>query len=156
VHNVKLSHGQLRIEGQRVGLEFFSAALDSASVAPKRVSLSGPNYTGSISIEIQSPPDGDFSKALDAIFAPDLASLVPAVPWYWQDYAQKHFLDQGSKDNSKPQVAAEKDPPTNMGDKPSHVGGSTTKPVVLHQNEPGFSDAARLLKFSGMVTVYLG
>ncbi|MGD0647295.1 MAG: energy transducer TonB [Acidobacteriaceae bacterium] len=155
VHNVKLSHGQLRIEGQRVGLEFLSTALNSSSVAPKRVSLSGPNYTGSISIEIQSPPDGDFSKALDAVFAPDLASLVPAMPRYWQDYAQKHFLDQGPKDGSKPQVAAKSDPGAEIGDKLFHVGGTTTKPVVLHQEGPQFSDAARVLKFSGMVTVYL-
>lgn len=69
VKKVKLSNGVLRVEGQRVGLEFSYRGLKDTNVVAKRVAVKGPGYDGSISIEIQGPSDGDFTKALDAIFA---------------------------------------------------------------------------------------
>jgi TonB family protein len=155
VHKVKLSHGLLRVEGQRVGLEFASAGLESTEVAPKRVQLNGHKYSGSIDIEIQAQPDGDFSTALDAIFAPDLASLVPAMPSYWRTYAQKHFLDEGDKDDAKQQAPSPRDSSAAKNDQLFRIGPGVTKPVALHQESPQFSDAARVLKYSGMVVVYL-
>jgi TonB family protein len=155
VNKIKLSHGLLHIEGQRVGLEFLNAAPGVANAVPTRVRLSALHHHGSISIEIQSPPDGDFSKALDSIFAPDIASLIPAMPSYWQNYAQEHFLEKATKDVSRPQTASANKLRPDGSDKSFHVGGAVTPPVVLNQDEAKFSDAARALKFSGMVMVYL-
>jgi protein TonB len=36
-----------------------------------------------------------------------------------------------------------------------HIGGGVSKPVVLYQVEPEFSEEARKAKFSGNVEVYL-
>jgi protein TonB len=36
-----------------------------------------------------------------------------------------------------------------------HIGGGVSRPVVLYQVEPEFSEEARKAKFSGSVTVYL-
>ena len=155
VHKVKLSDGVLHLKGQRVGLEFSPNGLRSSTTVPRRVALSGKDYSGFIDIEIQAPPDGDFSKALDSIFAPDLASLVPGMPFYWQYYARKHFLDPAPASAPKPNTVASKEPGVGTSDKLVPVGGSVKKPVVLEQVEPQFSDAARALNFSGMVTVYL-
>jgi TonB family protein len=142
VRKVKLSHGQLQIEGQRVVLEFHN-------MVPTRINIHSANYAGSVSIKIQSPPNGDFSKALDAVFAPDLASLVPSMPFYWQNFARTHILTPGEENASIPPQALA------SGDKPLQIGGAVTKPVVLQQPSPQFSQIARALKFSGAVMVHL-
>jgi len=36
-----------------------------------------------------------------------------------------------------------------------HIGGGVSKPIVLYQVEPEFSEEARKAKFSGNVVVYL-
>jgi protein TonB len=43
----------------------------------------------------------------------------------------------------------------NTGGGPMHIGGGVSKPVVLYQVEPEFSEEARKAKFSGNVEVYL-
>lgn len=155
VNSVKLGDGLLRVEGQRIGLEFSNVRFEATNGLPERVRLTAGRHHGAIRIEIQSPPDGDFRKALDSIFAPSLASLLPAMPSYWQEYAHRHFLEQDAKDPPGSQPSSTSRPNSTAEDKPFHVGGNVTAPVVLHQDEPRFSDAARSLKFSGMVTVYL-
>jgi len=151
VSTVKLKDGQLYVEGQRMGLIF-------EKMVPRRVKLSSQDYGGTISIQIKSPASGDFDQPLTAIFAPDLASLVPSMPSYWQDYAQKNLLaptvgdatDQNAKPGSGSSKAAAVD-----AEKPFHIGGSVTKPVVVHMEDPQFSAASRALKYSGNVQVFL-
>jgi protein TonB len=43
----------------------------------------------------------------------------------------------------------------NTGGGVMHIGGGVSRPVVLYQVEPEFSEEARKAKFSGSVTVYL-
>ncbi|HSY37206.1 MAG TPA: energy transducer TonB [Acidobacteriaceae bacterium] len=43
----------------------------------------------------------------------------------------------------------------NTGGGVMHIGGGISRPVVLYQVEPEFSEEARKAKFSGSVTVYL-
>ncbi len=43
----------------------------------------------------------------------------------------------------------------NIGGGVMHIGGGVSKPVVLYQVEPEFSEEARKAKFSGNVEVYL-
>jgi TonB family protein len=151
VHKVKLSPGQLHIEGQRSVLEFLN-------MNPTRISLKGKMSHSSISIDIQAPPGSDFSKALDAIFAPDPASLVPTMPLYWQSFARKHFLAPNAAaapDISTDPASATSHSPSSSADKPFHIDGSVVRPVVLSQQAPQFSSAARALKYSGTVVVYL-
>ncbi len=159
VRKVKLSHGELHLEGQRIGLEFPKVKPNSAIDIPKRVALSGNGYDGTVRIDIQSPTDGDFDKALTAIFAPDLASLAPGMPSYWQHFARAHFLTGTVNDAVGPstaEVAAKKQQPSPA----THgavlpVGGEIRKPTVVDQQEPHPSEAARLLKYSGNVDVFL-
>jgi TonB family protein len=151
VRKVKLSHGQLHLEGQRVALEFLD-------MIPTRVNLQGKISNSSITIDIPTPPGGDFSEALDAIFAPDLAGLVPSMPVYWQEFARKHLLASdaaAAATNPTASASAPSQSDSFSADKPFHVGGSVVRPVVLDQQEPEYSDLARVLKFSGNVEVYL-
>jgi len=151
VHEVKLSSSGLRIGGQRMGLVF-------PNKTPKRVPIHSDSYDGWVRIEIQVPPDGDFDKALTAIFAPDLTSLVPSMPFYWQDYAQKNFLATAAADMTDPKTkqGPEAIPGATASiEKPFHVGGNVTRPIVVHTEEPEYSPAARVLKSSGDVEIYL-
>lgn len=151
VSQVSLARGKLRITGQRMGLIF-------EDLAPKRVKLSAKRYTGEINIEVQTPVDGDFGKAITEIFAPDLASMVPAMPFYWQHYASSHLVATDAQSKSSEPTTENANPtnPTPAGDiAPSRVGGEVKKPVVTHQTEPYFSNAAKVLKYSGIVEVYL-
>jgi TonB family protein len=150
VSRVSLAPGKLHIEGQRVGLIF-------ENQIPKRVKLGGKNYTGQINIEVQSPVDGDFGKALTEIFAPDLTSLVPAMPFFWQYYAQNHLLASNGQIKPSPATpeAARPTDPTPSGNAILSHGGGIKHPLVTYQEEPQFSEAARLLKYSGIVEVYL-
>jgi TonB family protein len=150
VSEVSLARGRLHIEGQRMGLTF-------ENLTPKRVKIRAKNYTGEISIEVEPPVDGDFGKALTEIFAPDLASLVPAMPFSWQYYARNHLV--ASNGQTKPihatTEAAKPTDPTPSGNAILSHGGGIKHPIVTYQEEPQFSDAARLLKYSGIVEVYL-
>jgi TonB family protein len=150
VSQVSLAGGKLHIKGQRMGLTF-------ENLAPKRVKLSAKKYNGEISIEIQSPVDGDFDKALTEIFAADLTSLVPAMPFYWQYYARNHLLASKGQTKPSPETteAAKPTAPSASGNAILSHGGGIKHPTVTHLEEPQFSDAARLLKYSGIVEVYL-
>jgi periplasmic protein TonB len=80
------------------------------------------------------------------------------MPSYWQGYARNHLLAPALVDASNPQAdtAVEAGTSSSTGnDKPYSIGGAVMKPSVLYQTEPQFSRAARSLKFSGVVQVYL-
>jgi TonB family protein len=151
VREVKLTPGGLRIDGERAGLIF-------PDKTAKRIRLHSEDYDGSIRIEIKTPVDGDFDKALTAIFAPDLGSLLSSLPIYWQGYARKYLVspDLGEASTKKLDTATMgASDSTNDGEKPFHVGGGIKPPVVTNMVEPEFSPVARMMKASGIVEVYL-
>lgn len=147
VRSVKVAGDRLLIRGQRMGVVFPNGT-------PTRVPMTGRGYTGSISIEVQGVPGGNFGKALDVIFAPDLVSLVPSMPIYWQDYARKNLQPQptASGENS---VVPGGIPTVASSEKLVHIGGPVKKPSVISSVEPEFSDAARAMQISGSVGIYL-
>ena len=120
VRKVFLNGGKLVLKGERVGLEF---ERDTS----KRVT-----FGSSVTIEID--PCADFGPALDLILANSLADLVPAMPSYWQIYAQSHIL-------GKPE------PPDPPSDKMTGPGESPAK--VMRAADLEFSDAARQLGYGG-------
>lgn len=143
IGSVKLTSKGLVLTGQRVGLEF-------TKDVPRRVGLLVGDPTGGrspeeMTIKVQTPADGDFAAALDAIFADGLADLDGPLPECWQQYAQKHWLP----------AAAAPAPASPAATVPHKVGGVVTAPRVLTQAEPTFSGAARALKYSGAVLVSL-
>lgn len=151
VHEVTLTPDGLRIDGERIGLIF-------PNMTPKRIRLHSNDYDSAMRIEIASPPDGDFGKALTAIFAPGLASIVPSLPNYWQRYATNFILPPTSADTSSRNLdaKAQTDEDATTGkDKPFHVGGAVKPPVILSTREPEFSPIAKALKASGDVEVHL-
>ncbi len=147
VRSVKISGDRLLIRGQRMGVVFPNGT-------PTRVPITGNGYTGTVLIEVQAAPGGDFGKALDVIFAPDLASLVPTMPNYWQDYARKN-LPSPATASGENNVATGSKPTAVSIEKVTHVGGPVQKPTVISSVEPVFSDAARAMQASGNVEVYL-
>jgi TonB family protein len=175
VDSVKLKGKRLEIAGRRIALEFESGG------NVRRVVASTKPSKDNMKLEIEGGVSGDFSHALDAIFAEDLASLVPTLPAYWQDYASKHFMQAGVSNDEKSTMERARIlpqantivPDTNLpaGDaeqvpkqttvtigvndkRPVHVGGSVEPPKALKTVDPSFTPFARAQKFSGHVLVY--
>lgn len=139
--NLHLTNSKLILDGSRVGLELANDKI-------KRVDLliGNPPQDQHMHLEIDAPSNGDYSAALDNIFASDLAEMVPSLPFYWQSYAQKHFLPLDPA--PAPQAS-----PVQTTVQPKKIGGSVLPPKPLHYAAPQFSPTARALKYGGNVLV---
>ena len=148
VSSVKIIGDQLRIEGWRMGLQFNGKGVS------RRVQVKAKNYNGTIQIEIGGGSGTDYAPALDAIFAPDLASLTPSLPSYWQPYALAHFALPGS---APAPASGSTSPATKFkgasADEPIQVDGSVKPPKLLESQEPEYTPAARAAKLSGKVAL---
>ena len=148
IQTVDLSRKHLVLSGRRIALRF-------AGGSPQREPLMHPGFGGKpeesrFRLEIDAPPTGDYRAPLDAMLA-TLPELVPTLPDFWQTYAQAHLLaDSPPADGPMPRMRR---PPTPPG--VDRIGGAVSPPVVLKQPEPVFSEAARAMKISGNVLVYL-
>lgn len=154
VHSVRVNGGSLIVEGQRMALEFLP------NDEMRRVPAKTEQDNGAITLEIQADSTGSYDKALNAIFASDLASLAPSLPAYWQAYALQHFLPVSSaptlekESYTKPGLADDNSAPL-AGDRAMHVGGSVKPPTLIRTYNPAFTDLANAQKFSGNVKLYL-
>jgi TonB family protein len=156
VRSVRVNGNSLTIEGQRMALEFLPN--DEIRRVPAKTDVD----PGAINMEIEGDGSGNFDKALDAVFAKDLATLAPSLPTYWQAYAMQHFLpitqdvspaklqrESFTKDSSAPGDFA----PSEKSAK--HVGGSVKPPTLVRTYNPTFTDLANAQKFTGSVKLYL-
>jgi hypothetical protein len=144
ITTVKLSSKGLELDGQRLGLVF---AKDARSWVRLKVRTDGANTAPElIDIRIKPPSDGDFSPALNAIFASSIEALDPPLQFCWQQYANKNLLPQKPDGAQTPDRAAMKLP---------KIGGGVSAPKLLKGGEPEFSEAARAMKFSAIVVVSL-
>jgi TonB family protein len=153
IESVKLSSKELELDGQRVGLEF-------TKNVPKRVPLRlagkfGNSPPEKMTIKIKAPADGDFTAALNAIFADNIADLAPSLPECWQQFARKHLLPIEPSPDGTPLPGDAPASPSPESAKLRRIGGGVTAPRVLTQREPEFDPAARALKYSGVVLVSL-
>jgi TonB family protein len=105
-----------------------------------------------ILITVDRPSDGDFSHALDLVFADGLAELAPTLPPYWQRFAREAF-SPGPSVTFTPGVASANG--TGAPVPVKKLGGGIKAPVLLKSNEPEFSYAARNLRYSGKALVNL-
>jgi TonB family protein len=174
VRSVRLNGSSLVIEGQRMALEF----LPDDEI--RRIPAKTDQVPGAMSLEIQGDGSGNFDKAINAVFASDLASLAPSLPSYWQAYAMQHFLpvkagraeaapgaETGAKFERERFEQESFEPEGfgqdsfgqdhfNPGEKsPLHVGGSVKPPTLVRTYNPTFTDLANAQKFSGNVKLYL-
>jgi TonB family protein len=149
---VKLTSKGLVLGGQRVGLEF-------TKDVPKRVGLVVREQTGDtspeeITIKLQTPADGDFTTALDAIFTDSIAGLNPPLPWYWRQFAQQHLLPMAAPVTPGgvplPAASGGEGQPSGAAKMP-RIGGGVSAPRLLTHVEPEFDGTARALKYSGIV-----
>ncbi|QHN02158.1 energy transducer TonB [Granulicella sp. WH15] len=141
IDHLLLQPGHLQLQGRRFGLEFSPSGY-------KRVQLvRAPRKKDPIEIviHISAPPSGDYGPALDAIFAPELADLVPTLPSYWQSYATTHLLHPGDAAVPVPS------PPLGV----YKIGGGVTPPKVLKSSEPQYSKYARAQLVAGNSLIYL-
>jgi TonB family protein len=155
IQSVKLTRKELVLEGQRVGFEFDKDV-------PQLVGLVVRDRLGQVSpkeiaIRITAASDGDFGAALDAIFTDNVADLVPQLPWYWQTFAQKHLIPRGTPAApvADPGPAAGGTPRPPAMQKLPRIGGGVSAPRLLTKVDPEFSEAARAMKYSGIVLVNL-
>jgi TonB family protein len=154
VQSARLTSKKLVLEGQRVGLEF-------DTFTPRRVGLVlRGKFLGTkpekMTITIDRPADGNFKAPLDAIFADNLADLVPELPACWQAFAQKHLLPPDGPPSSLAGgfgTASTDGKPRPAG--LAKIGGTVRPPQLVAKVDPRFSDGARALKFSGIALVNL-
>jgi TonB family protein len=154
VRSVRFNGNSLIVEGQRMALEFLPD--DEIRRVPARTDQDN----GALTLEIQADSTGSYDKALNAIFATDLASLAPSLPSYWQAYAMQHFLPVSSspkleKESYTTSGPADENAAPPSGDRAMHVGGSVKPPTLLRAYNPVFTDLADAQKFSGNVKLYL-
>ena len=155
VRSVRVNGNSLVIEGQRMALEFLPN--DEVRRVPAKTELD----PGAISLEIQGDGSGNFDKALEAVFAKDLATLAPSLPAYWQAYAMTHFLPVSSGGGARLEKESfTKENSVQVEFSPSeksamHVGGSVKPPTLVHTYNPTFTDLANAQKFTGNVKLYL-
>jgi len=162
IDKVHLTDKQLEITGDRVGLEF-------EKDTPQRASLHTP-----IKIKISGSVGSDYGPALDKIFADDLSALASSMPFYWQNYAQAHFLPASSpaatptpvpaplplaantSASTRQKITPNQKPVVDEAGEPLRkIGGHVMAPVAIHMENATFSNEARDAKFSGLVTVQL-
>lgn len=152
VRSVRFNGNSLIIEGQRMALEF----LPDDEI--RRVPAKTDQDPGAITVEIQADARGSYDRALNAIFAKDLASLTPSLPSYWQAYAMQHFLPVApaklEKESYSKPVPSE-DRAAAADERAVHVGGSVKPPTLIRTYDPAFTDLANAQKFSGSVKLYL-
>src|SRR5579875_274304 len=151
VRSVRVDGTRLVIEGQRMALEF----LPNDEI--RRVPAKTEQTPGSISMEIEGDGSGNFDKALDAVFAADLASLAPSLPEYWQAYAMTHFLpvSNAPKLEKESFTMSEAENLRGLEKSALHVGGAVKPPTLIRTYNPTFTDLANAQKFSGNVKLYL-
>lgn len=155
VRSVRVNGNTLVIEGQRMALEFLPN--DEIRRVPAKTELE----PGAISMEIEGDGSGNFDRALDAVFAKDLATLTPSLPAYWQAYAMTHFLPVSSAGPARLEKESfTRESSVQVEFLPSersamHVGGSVKPPTLVHTYNPTFTDLANAQKFTGNVKLYL-
>ena len=153
VRSVSVNGNTLEIEGQRMALEFLPD--DEIRRVPAKTDVD----PGAIKMEIAGDGSGNFDRALDAVFAKDLASLAPSLPSYWQAYAMQHFLPVASGAKLE-RESFTKETAIAVGFTPEqksamHVGGEVKPPTLVRTYNPTFTDLATAQKFTGNVKLYL-
>ena len=151
VDKVHLESNALVLEGKRMGVKFNDKI-------PRRVVLQvgdrRPFSEETMQITIDTPTDGNFSRALDAIFADGLPDLAPALPQYWQRFAHESLLPANSS-NSPSSAATSPPSPATTSSPVKRIGGAIKPPTLAKAKEPQFSQAARALLYSGKVLINL-
>ncbi len=156
VRSVRVNGNSLLIEGQRMALEFLP------NDEMRRVPAKTDEAPGVISVEIDGDGTGNFEKALDTVFAKDLATLTPSLPQYWQAYAMQHFLpitteaeDPAPARIEGTGVRFENESFAPREKSAVHVGGAVKPPTLIRTYNPSFTELANAQKFTGDVKLYL-
>lgn len=142
IEKVQLKQDRLQLVGRRIGLELTGS---TPKRAPLLVGTLFPRKE-EVHLEISAPPSGDYSAALDVVFAQNIADLVPAIPSWWQPYVHKYLIADGIPYDTLPS-------PTT--DRPLRVGGSVRPPTLLANKEADFNQYAKLMKYQGIVLIRL-
>ena len=144
VDSVKLKGNELQLTAHRVGLEFFNKVPTRVPLQV-RAGLGFSTKNEEMKLTIDAPAGTNYGPALDAMFTDKLADLVPRMPVEWQSFAKANLLDDPSPEPVKPPAA--------HGSR--REGEGMTAPRVVFAPEPQYSEAARVLRRSGTVLVYL-
>ncbi len=139
IFKIDIKSDRLLLTGRRVGLEL-------SGPTPQRVILTLGKGWGkkeeAVTVQIDSPPSGDYTAALDAIFASALEDLIPDLPSYWQPYASQIILHRSPAELSSFAVH-----------RPPSFGGEITEPVIAKSVEPEFNAYAKSMLYQGKVRI---
>jgi TonB family protein len=154
LQTVHLKQDKLVLEGRRIGLGLRD---NKQQRIPLNVGKVNHPEDESMHIEIAASSSGDYGPALDAVFANGLTDLVPSLPSYWKAYASKNFIptDPSTAPAATATSHSVKQAVGPSETKPQRIGGAIKPPKLLRAKEPEFNDAARGVRYSGVVLINL-
>ena len=144
VEGLRLEKHRLVLGGRRIGL-------DLSQATPERVALQQRGRWSShderMYLVIASPTDGNYQKALDAVFTEEIADLAPGMSSAWRTFAREHFgAEVGGLGDAATQkgAAAEDEVELHAADP------SVLPPHLIHSTELKFSNEAKESRRAGM------
>ncbi|WP_263419645.1 energy transducer TonB [Terriglobus albidus] len=161
IDHIKLLKNGLQIEAHRMGLEIDAKARGAVRWVPITLADGPVDRTGAepLQFHISPPVSGDYTAALDAIFADSVNELAPRLPAYWQTAATQFF---GQNEAPLPEAFRLHGPDlkhyaslgTFSGQDPAQAAsGNTAQPTLLSGANPDFTPAARRLRYAAVVIV---
>ncbi len=153
VQQISLSHGALRIKGQRLFLFYDPETKKLRDLAtinkhePVRKQFRNnpvdwAAHKGKLEIEVDgvnSTEMADVAKIMDAVFLAQPAELADVVPEFWKPWLE-------------PPSAAPKD---QKEEKPYKVGGSVSPPKPMSTPDPNYSKAAKQAGYQAVAVLWV-
>ncbi|SFS17728.1 TonB family C-terminal domain-containing protein [Granulicella pectinivorans] len=151
IESVKLKSGKLVLEGRRYGIVYDRSM-------PKRIAMDVTVVMGmgtkpeKMHLEVMEPAGKNYGPALDAIFLDDFGKVGGSCRDGWRSFAEKQLAITSTapiKSGAAPVVEEKKMDALRVG------RDGVKAPVPLKMPDPVFSQAARAMRVSGNVLVYL-
>ncbi len=148
IASAKRKGDKLVLEGQRYGVVY-------DKTIPKRIAMEVRTGLGmgtkpeKMHLEVKEPVGKDYGPALDAIFVDDYGKVGGSCQDGWRSYGEKQLSMIPMKAGSAPVVEQKKMDALRVGK------DGVKAPIPLKMPDPQFSEAARAMKVSGNVLVYL-
>jgi TonB family protein len=141
IDKVEVKHDRLILSGSRLAAHFQDQQISFVRMSEK------------LHMEVDKGSDGDYSAALNAIFARSIAELSTSLTPYWKTCLVSGWMPTPVKVSDSPVSPAS---PTEARPLLPRMIGDVRAPTVLFAPEPAFPSQAKVpLGFDAKILVYL-
>jgi TonB family protein len=174
IDQIRVKHGKLEIEGQRIPLFYDSKRQQFRNVLEvadkKRESYKELVRMQEVSIEALLPPSADdqtLAAMLDKLFYASDKEFMEAAPDFWKPFFQRRADRKPGSNPGSDSQPPEGDQPQRTdstgqaspaaaddgGGEVLHIGGHVKPPVAVYQPDPDYAADARLAGYQGTTTI---